>query len=72
FGGVSGTPDQNALSSRMLGYWTNFARTGVPFAVDAPRWNLFPNVQTLAPRAIASGTAFPQDHKCDLWDRSAS
>ncbi|MDG9715485.1 carboxylesterase family protein [Streptomyces sp. DH24] len=68
FGGVSGTPAQNALADRMLGYWTNFARTGVPYAADAPRWNLFPKVQTLAPEGITAGTTFPQDHKCNLWD----
>jgi para-nitrobenzyl esterase len=68
FGGVSGTPEQNALADRMLGYWTNFAKTGVPYAADAPRWSLHPNVQTLAPEAITSGTAFPQHHKCDLWN----
>ncbi|MFE6287122.1 carboxylesterase/lipase family protein [Streptomyces sp. NPDC057877] len=72
FGGVSGTPAQNALSDRMLGYWTNFARTGVPYAANAPHWGLFPKVQTLAPEAITSGTSFPQDHKCDLWSQDAS
>ncbi|MFK4598726.1 carboxylesterase/lipase family protein [Streptomyces pristinaespiralis] len=72
FGGVSGTPAQNVLSDRMLGYWTNFARTGVPYATDAPRWNLFPKVQTLAPEAVTGRTTFPEDHKCDLWNRPAS
>ncbi|MBA9002979.1 carboxylesterase/lipase family protein [Thermomonospora cellulosilytica] len=72
FGNVSGTPAQNALSDQMLGYWTNFARTGVPYAANAPRWNLFPKVQILAPGAIAPSTTFPQDHKCDLWTRPAS
>ncbi|MET9422598.1 carboxylesterase/lipase family protein [Streptomyces sp. NPDC006540] len=72
FGGVSGTPAQNTLSDRMVGYWTNFAKTGVPYAAGAPRWNVFPKVQTLAPEAITAGTTFPQDHKCDLWNRPAS
>jgi para-nitrobenzyl esterase len=56
----------------MLGYWTNFARTGVPYATDAPRWSLFPKVQTLAPEAVTGRTTFPEDHKCDLWNRPAS
>ncbi|MFI8193031.1 carboxylesterase/lipase family protein [Streptomyces sp. NPDC085946] len=72
FGGVTGTPAQNALSDRMVGYWTNFARTGVPYAADAPRWPLFPKVLTLAPEAITSSTAFPERHQCDLWNRPAS
>ncbi|GGP96259.1 carboxylic ester hydrolase [Streptomyces roseolilacinus] len=72
FGGVAGPPAQRALSDRMLDYWTGFARTGVPHAVNAPRWKPFPKVQTLAPEAITSGVTFPRDHRCDLWDRPAS
>ncbi|MBQ1088383.1 carboxylesterase/lipase family protein [Streptomyces sp. B93] len=72
FGGLSGTPAQNALSDRMLGYWTNFARTGVPYAAGAPHWPRFPQVQTLAPEAITPGTSFPEDHQCDLWSQGAS
>ncbi|MFD0318817.1 carboxylesterase/lipase family protein [Streptomyces flavalbus] len=72
FGGVSGTPGQNALADRMLGYWTNFARTSVPYAADAPYWATYPKVQNLAPEAITSGTTFPRDHKCDLWSQPAS
>lgn len=67
FGGVSGTPAQNAMASTMLGYWTNFARTGIPYATDAPRWNQYPKVQVLAPEAITASTTFPEDHMCDLW-----
>lgn len=68
FGGVGGTPAQNALADRMLGYWTNFAKTGVPYAADAPRWPLFPQVQILAPEGIIPSATFPRDHRCDLWD----
>ncbi|MFJ7772391.1 carboxylesterase/lipase family protein [Streptomyces sp. NPDC097107] len=67
FGGVSGTPAQNALAAKMIGYWTNFAHTGVPYAAHAPRWSQYPKVQVLAPDAITQSTTFPQDHKCDLW-----
>jgi para-nitrobenzyl esterase len=72
FGGVTGTSGQVALSDAMLGYWTGFARTGVPYAAGAPRWNLHPKVLTLAPEAITSSTAFPEDHKCDLWNGPAT
>ncbi|WND35906.1 carboxylesterase/lipase family protein [Streptomyces sp. BB1-1-1] len=67
FGGVAGTPAQNALAAKMMGYWTNFAHTGIPYAADAPRWNQYPKVQVLAPEAITRSTTFPQDHECDLW-----
>lgn len=32
------TEAQRALSDRMVGYWTAFARTGDPNTADAPRW----------------------------------
>lgn len=67
FGGVSGTPAQNALAATMLDYWTAFARTGVPYATGAPRWAPYPAVQVLAPGAIRATTDFPEAHKCDLW-----
>jgi para-nitrobenzyl esterase len=72
FGGVTKTPAQTALSEKMLGYWTNFARTGVPYAADAPRWPQYPKVQTLAPEAITPVDTFPQAHHCDLWNGRAS
>jgi para-nitrobenzyl esterase len=72
FGGVTGTPEQNALSARMLDYWTAFARTGVPYSLDAPRWPTYPRVQTLAPEAITSPVTFPERHECDLWNPPAT
>jgi para-nitrobenzyl esterase len=35
---VPKSPDQTALSSAMLDYWTSFARTGHPEAAHAPAW----------------------------------
>ncbi|HEX2315310.1 MAG TPA: carboxylesterase/lipase family protein [Thermomonospora sp.] len=67
FGNVSGTPAQNTLADQMLAYWTNFARTGIPYASSAPHWPLFPKTQILAPNAITATTTFPETHKCDLW-----
>jgi para-nitrobenzyl esterase len=32
------TPEEHALSDAMLGYWTSFARTGVPSADGEPAW----------------------------------
>ncbi|HLL37784.1 MAG TPA: carboxylesterase/lipase family protein [Streptomyces sp.] len=72
FGGVTGPPAQTALSEKMLGYWTNFARTGVPYAANAPRWPQYPKVQTLAPEGITRVDTFPRAHHCDLWNGPAS
>ncbi|MFF3609927.1 carboxylesterase/lipase family protein [Streptomyces sp. NPDC002463] len=68
---------QRALSDRMVGYWTNFARTGNPNTVDAPLWPALrassphaPSVQSLAP---GPGGIHPVDaysaHQCSFWDR---
>ncbi|KQN39318.1 carboxylesterase [Sphingomonas sp. Leaf407] len=35
---VPDTPRERALSAAMIGYWTSFAKTGVPKAKDAPAW----------------------------------
>ena len=70
FGGVDGTPAQNALADRMLSYWATFARTGDPNSAGAPAWSRFPQVQNLAPEGIGPITTFPQDHKCDLWTQT--
>ncbi|MFB4318274.1 carboxylesterase/lipase family protein [Actinomadura sp. 21ATH] len=69
FGNVTGTPEQNALSARMLAYWAEFARTGDPNGGGAPAWQRFPQVQDLAPGAIRPITTFAQDHECDLWSQ---
>lgn len=74
------TGEQSALSGRMVGYWTDFARTGNPNTVGAPRWPRLrptspsgPSVQSLAP---GPGGIRPVDaysaHGCSLWDRLAS
>ncbi|ACY95860.1 Carboxylesterase [Thermomonospora curvata DSM 43183] len=67
FGGVTGTPAQQALADRMLTYWTRFAHTGVPNGKGSPVWKKFPLVQDLAPGAIKPTLTFAKDHKCDLW-----
>ncbi|WP_405527335.1 carboxylesterase family protein [Streptomyces avidinii] len=71
------TDAQRALSDRMVGYWTNFARTGNPNSSDAPLWPplhtsspLAGSVQSLAP---GPGGIRPVDahsaHHCSFWDR---
>lgn len=34
-------PQEAALSDAMVGYWTSFARTGLPEAPSAPKWPVF-------------------------------
>ncbi|MCX5380642.1 carboxylesterase/lipase family protein [Streptomyces sp. NBC_00091] len=68
------TAPQRALSERMTGYWTRFARSGSPNGPGAPDWPAFgpppaPSVLSLAPGA---GGIAPLDaaaaHHCALWD----
>ncbi|MEU9039616.1 carboxylesterase family protein, partial [Streptomyces sp. NPDC048352] len=70
---VALTPPQRALSGRMAGYWTRFARTGSPNAPGSPAWPRFggpaPSVLSLAPgrggiRPVDAASA----HHCALWD----
>ncbi|MFJ6780417.1 carboxylesterase/lipase family protein [Streptomyces yangpuensis] len=63
---------QQRLADRMAGYWTAFARTGVPAAPGAPRWPLLgasARVLSLAPGAGGIRTVDSRaEHHCALWD----
>ncbi|HEU4959323.1 MAG TPA: carboxylesterase family protein [Sphingomonas sp.] len=39
-------PREQALSDAMIGYWTSFAKSGVPVAPDAPNWLAFDDTQS--------------------------
>ncbi|MEU7729273.1 carboxylesterase family protein [Streptomyces sp. NPDC040724] len=60
------------LADRMTGYWTGFARTGVPAAPGAPPWaRRGPEaaVLSLAPGAGGIRTVDGRaEHHCALWD----
>ncbi|MEJ3746675.1 carboxylesterase family protein [Actinomycetes bacterium KLBMP 9797] len=68
------TPAQEQLANQMIGYWSNFARSGNPNGATLPRWQ---PVRAGDPRPYAqsleSGTGFPgrvdlsTRHHCDLW-----
>ncbi|MFJ4775945.1 carboxylesterase/lipase family protein [Streptomyces sp. NPDC088762] len=66
------TDAQRGLADRMTGYWTRFARTGVPGAAGAPEWPRYGapgSVLSLAPgpdgvRTVDARAA----HHCGLWD----
>lgn len=68
------TPDQKQLSDTMIGYWTQFAKTGNPNVEGAPSWPEYgatAQFQSLvAPTpAPESDSSFDTDHKCSsFWD----
>lgn len=66
------TDPQQELSDRMTGYWTAFARTGVPAAAGAPDWprsGASGPVLSLAPGAGGIRTVDARaEHHCALWD----
>ncbi|WP_405792180.1 carboxylesterase family protein [Streptomyces sp. NBC_00029] len=66
------TEPQRRLADRMTGYWTAFARTGVPAAPGAPPWPRDRNgsaVLSLAPGAGGIRTVDARaEHHCALWD----
>ncbi|KOU33527.1 carboxylesterase [Streptomyces sp. WM6373] len=63
---------QQGLADRMTGYWTGFARTGVPAAPGAPQWprlGASARVLSLAPGADGIRTVDGRaEHHCALWD----
>lgn len=66
-------PDpQRRLADRMTGYWTAFARTGVPAAPGAPEWPRYrapASVLSLAPGPGGIRTVDARaEHHCTLWD----
>ncbi|MFG2987848.1 carboxylesterase/lipase family protein [Streptomyces sp. NPDC048257] len=66
------TEPQRQLADRMTGYWTAFARTGVPAAAGAPQWPREPApapVLSLAPGAGGIRRVNARaEHHCALWD----
>ncbi len=63
------TPSQQALAEQMMAYWTSFARTAIPTAVDAPTWQPFTDsgaVLRLEPYKSALFDA-DQAHRCGFW-----
>ncbi len=62
---------QQQLASIMKGYWTNFAKRGIPAASGTPFWPLFSNLtqkmQSLAPPTPQTETDFASTHNCAFW-----
>jgi para-nitrobenzyl esterase len=65
--------NQRALSDRMVGYWTEFARNGDPNGNGAPHWPQFERgrqvMQSFVPPTPATETNFATAHKCTFWDQ---
>jgi len=65
------TPAQAQLSNTMVGYWTQFARSGDPNSSGAPAWPPYASMsdqfQSLHPPTPATSTGFATDHKCAFW-----
>lgn len=65
---VKFTPAQRRLSDRMIGYWTNFARTGDPNGKGLPAWpRLKDGTLSLAPGAIKP-IDYAAEHRLDFWN----
>ncbi|WP_327360181.1 carboxylesterase/lipase family protein [Streptomyces sp. NBC_01296] len=66
---------QRGLSDRMVGYWTNFARTGDPNSPGAPRWPVLrpssPHARSVQSLTPGPGGVRPVDadsaHHCSFW-----
>lgn len=64
--------DQQKLSDRMRGYWTEFAKSGDPNAEGQPFWPRFHRDRQVMLSLVAptprTQTTFAAVHQCDFWD----
>jgi para-nitrobenzyl esterase len=62
---------QRKLSDNMVGYWTQFAKSGDPNSLDTPLWPRYDattdEFQSLVPPSPVGEFEFATDHKCDFW-----
>ena len=65
--------DQQKLSDRMVGYWTEFAKSGQPNGNGSPHWPEFERgrqvMQSLVPPTPTTETNFATAHQCAFWDQ---
>jgi para-nitrobenzyl esterase len=65
------SPPQQQLAAIMKGYWTNFAKRGLPGSASAPFWPSFnvltQGIQSLAPPVPQPEAGFANAHNCAFW-----
>jgi para-nitrobenzyl esterase len=65
--------DEQTLAATMIGYWTNFAKTGNPNFESAPTWSQFNSavdqVESLVPATPVAESGYDAYHMCStFWD----
>jgi para-nitrobenzyl esterase len=65
--------NQQQLSDKMVGYWTEFAESGNPNGNGSPHWPRFHRerqvMQSPVPPTPATETNFAMAHSCAFWDQ---
>jgi para-nitrobenzyl esterase len=65
--------NQRRLSDKMVGYWTEFAKSGDPNGNGSPHWPQFERgrqvMQSLVPPTPTTETNFATAHQCAFWDQ---
>jgi para-nitrobenzyl esterase len=66
------TPDQEHLSTTIIGYWSAFTHTGNPNTPEQPPWPGFGSTSTVIGLSTDGvvPTRFATDHHCDFWATS--
>ncbi|WP_158167780.1 carboxylesterase/lipase family protein [Mycolicibacterium smegmatis] len=67
-------PRQQALADQMIGYWSQFVRTGDPAAEDQPEWPAYSASESsgrqwmsLRPDGSRMASDFGEEHQCPFW-----
>jgi len=73
---LSPTPlnaNQQQLSDKMVGYWTEFAESGNPNGIGSPHWHHFHRdrqvMQSFVPPTPTTEANFATAHQCAFWDQ---